>query len=76
MLLMLEVDMPTTSLHAAASSGHTEVVKDLTKVRPDFSWKKDELLNGCSPLHIVCSKGHLDNKRIAKARHGPFWFTR
>ncbi|KAH0648075.1 hypothetical protein KY285_033323 [Solanum tuberosum] len=63
MLLMLEVDMSTTSLHAAASSGHTEVVKELAKVRPDFAWKKDELVNGCSPLHIACSKGHLDITR-------------
>ncbi|KAG5591612.1 hypothetical protein H5410_042126 [Solanum commersonii] len=63
MLLMLEVDMSTTSLHAAASSGHTEVVKELVKVRPDFAWKKDELMNGCSPLHIACSKGHLDITR-------------
>lgn len=63
MLLMLEVDMSTTSLHAAASSGHTEVVKELIKVRPDFAWKKDEFMNGCSPLHIACSKGHLDITR-------------
>ncbi|KAK6782501.1 hypothetical protein RDI58_020297 [Solanum bulbocastanum] len=63
MLLMLEVDMSTTSLHAAASSGHTEVVKELVKVRPDFAWKKDEMMNGCSPLHIACSKGHLDITR-------------
>ncbi|KAH0642470.1 hypothetical protein KY290_034057 [Solanum tuberosum] len=63
MLLMLEVDMSTTSLHVAASSGHTEVVKELVKVRPDFAWKKDELMNGCSPLHIACSKGHLDITR-------------
>ncbi|XP_015083957.1 ankyrin repeat-containing protein At5g02620-like [Solanum pennellii] len=63
LLLMLEVDMSTTSLHAAASSGHTEVVKELIKVRPDFAWKKDELMNGCSPLHIACSKGHLDITR-------------
>ncbi|XP_015083956.1 ankyrin repeat-containing protein ITN1-like [Solanum pennellii] len=63
MLLMFEVDMYTTSLHAAASSGHTEVVKELVKVRPDFAWKKDELMNGCSPLHIACSKGHLDITR-------------
>ncbi|XP_055820546.1 ankyrin repeat-containing protein At5g02620-like [Solanum dulcamara] len=63
MLLMREVDMSTTSLHAAASSGHTEVVKELVKVRPDFAWKKDVLMNGCSPLHIACSKGHLDITR-------------
>ncbi|XP_049376398.1 ankyrin repeat-containing protein NPR4-like [Solanum stenotomum] len=64
MLLILEVDMSTTSLHAAASSGHTEVVKELVKVRADFAWKKDELMNGCSPLHIACSKGHLDITRV------------
>ncbi|XP_049378197.1 uncharacterized protein LOC125842977 [Solanum stenotomum] len=40
-----------------------EVVKELVKVRADFAWKKDELMNGCSPLHIACSKGHLDITR-------------
>lgn len=40
-----------------------EVVKELVKIRPDFAWKKDEFMNGCSPLHIACSKGHLDITR-------------
>uniref|UniRef100_F6H3E3 Uncharacterized protein n=1 Tax=Vitis vinifera TaxID=29760 RepID=F6H3E3_VITVI len=37
-LLMLELDAPTISLHAAASGGHT--VKETIRERPDFSWKK------------------------------------
>ncbi|KAF2304440.1 hypothetical protein GH714_031485 [Hevea brasiliensis] len=60
-LLMLEVDGLTTSLHVAALGGHTEIVKEILKIRPDFAWKKD--VNGCTPLHQACSKGHLETTR-------------
>lgn len=60
-LLMLELDGFTTSLHAAASGGHTDIVKEILKARPDFAWKKD--LQGCSPLHLCCKKGHLEVTR-------------
>lgn len=36
-------------------------MKEILKVRPDFAWKRD--INGCTPLHISCSKGHLDITR-------------
>ncbi|KAK6912740.1 PGG domain [Dillenia turbinata] len=57
-MLMLELDRATTSLHAAASAGHTDVVKEILKARPDFARKKD--YQGCTPLHLACSKGHYD----------------
>ncbi|KAL2525555.1 Ankyrin repeat family protein [Abeliophyllum distichum] len=61
-LFLLEVDMSTSSLHAAASSGHTETVKEILRARPDFAWKKD--FHGCTPLHAACSsKGHLEITR-------------
>ncbi|KAB5514040.1 hypothetical protein DKX38_027946 [Salix brachista] len=60
-LLMLEIDGFTTSLHVAASGGHTDIVKEILKARPDFAWKKD--LQGCTPLHLCCKKGHLEVTR-------------
>ncbi|KAK9142105.1 hypothetical protein Syun_011505 [Stephania yunnanensis] len=60
-LLMLEEDGSTTSLHLAASAGHTDIVKEILKVRPEFAWKKDS--QGSTPLHLACSKGHLDITR-------------
>ncbi|KAF9662251.1 hypothetical protein SADUNF_Sadunf18G0033700 [Salix dunnii] len=60
-LLMLELDGFTTSLHVAASGGHTDIVKEILKARPDFAWKKD--LQGCTPLHLCCKKGHLEVTR-------------
>ncbi|OMO61913.1 hypothetical protein CCACVL1_23153 [Corchorus capsularis] len=60
-MLTLEVDASTTSLHVAASAGHTDVAKEIIKARPEFSWKKD--MHGCTPLHISCSKGHLEITR-------------
>ncbi|KAJ6674141.1 ANKYRIN REPEAT FAMILY PROTEIN [Salix viminalis] len=60
-LLMLEIDGLTTSLHVAASGGHTDIVKEILKARLDFAWKKD--LQGCTPLHLCCKKGHLEVTR-------------
>ncbi|KAF5938867.1 hypothetical protein HYC85_023126, partial [Camellia sinensis] len=60
-LLMLELDMLTSSLHVAASGGHTEIVKEILKERPDFASKTDS--HGCSPLHLACGKGHLEITR-------------
>ncbi|KAL0288582.1 UNVERIFIED_CONTAM: hypothetical protein Sangu_2651000 [Sesamum angustifolium] len=60
-LLMLELDTAISSLHAAASSGNTEIVKLILKGRPDFARKRD--VDGCTPLHLACSKGLLDITR-------------
>ncbi|KAK9102364.1 hypothetical protein Sjap_019618 [Stephania japonica] len=60
-LLMLEEDGSTTSLHLAASAGHTDIVKEILKVRPDFALIRDS--QGSTPLHLACSKGHLDITR-------------
>ncbi|KAK9274351.1 hypothetical protein L1049_019165 [Liquidambar formosana] len=60
-LLMLELDGFTCSLHVAASAGHTEIVKEILKARPEFARKKD--IHGCTPLHLACSKGHLEITR-------------
>ncbi|KAH7574258.1 hypothetical protein ACOSP7_008330 [Xanthoceras sorbifolium] len=60
-LLMLEMDGVTTSLHAAALAGHTEIVKELLVARQEFAWKKD--LDGYTPLHLACSKGHFEIAR-------------
>ncbi|XP_051151545.1 ankyrin repeat-containing protein At5g02620-like [Andrographis paniculata] len=60
-LLVLELDMATTSLHVAASSGNTEIARQILESRPDFAWKKNS--QGCTPLHVACSKGHLDMAR-------------
>ncbi|KAF5748260.1 putative Ankyrin repeat family protein [Tripterygium wilfordii] len=60
-LLTSEVDALTTSLHVAASGGHTDIMKLILQARPDFARKKD--INGCTPLHLCCSKGHLDITR-------------
>ncbi|KAL2237019.1 ankyrin repeat-containing protein At5g02620-like [Sesamum indicum] len=60
-LLMLELDMENTSLHVAASSGYTEIVKEILKARADFAWKRN--VYGCTPLHLACSKGQLEITR-------------
>ncbi|KAL8537211.1 hypothetical protein ACS0TY_012405 [Phlomoides rotata] len=60
-LLMLELDLETTSLHVAVSSGYTEIVKEILKTRPDFAWKKNH--QGWTPLHVACSKGNLEITR-------------
>lgn len=39
----------------------TEIVKEVLKVRPEFANKTDS--NGCTPLHLACSKGHLEVTR-------------
>lgn len=38
-----------------------EIVKEILKARPDFAWKKN--LHGWTPLHLACSKGHLEITR-------------
>ncbi|CAL5347575.1 unnamed protein product [Camellia sinensis] len=37
------------------------IVKEILKERPDFASKTDS--HGCSPLHLTCSKGHLETTR-------------
>ncbi|XP_052170065.1 ankyrin repeat-containing protein At5g02620-like isoform X2 [Diospyros lotus] len=61
LLLTLELDSWTTSLHVAVSAGHTETVKEILKARPAFARKMN--CQGCSPLHLACSKGHLEITR-------------
>lgn len=36
----------------------TDIVKEILKARPDFAREKD--FDGCTPLHLACSKGHLE----------------
>lgn len=38
-----------------------DIVKELLEARQEFAWKKD--LNGHTPLHLSCSKGHLEITR-------------
>lgn len=38
-----------------------DVAKEILKARQEFSWKKDK--HGCTPLHLSCSKGHLEITR-------------
>ncbi|KAI8001291.1 Cysteine-rich receptor-like protein kinase 25 [Camellia lanceoleosa] len=38
-----------------------EIVKEILKERPNFASKTDS--HGCSPLHLACSKGHLETTR-------------
>lgn len=38
-----------------------EIVKEILNKRPDFA--KKTTIDGCSPLHQACSKGHLDTTR-------------
>ncbi|KAL0330351.1 UNVERIFIED_CONTAM: Ankyrin repeat-containing protein NPR4 [Sesamum radiatum] len=58
---MLELDMENTSLHVAASSGNTEIAKEILKARSDFAWKRN--VYGCTPLHLACGKGQLEITR-------------
>ncbi|XP_071719794.1 uncharacterized protein [Rutidosis leptorrhynchoides] len=60
-LLMHEVDAFMCSIHVAAAAGHTEIIKEILKVRPDFAKKFNS--EGYSPLHLACSKGHVDTTR-------------
>ncbi|XP_073109533.1 uncharacterized protein [Elaeis guineensis] len=57
-LLASEEDGSTTSLHVAATDGHTEIVREILRVRPDFVWKIDG--QGCYPIHLASSKGRLE----------------
>ncbi|CAL1378226.1 unnamed protein product [Linum trigynum] len=55
-------DVSMSSLHVAASKGHTEIVREILKASPNLAQKMDE--NGCNPLHHACSEGHLDITRM------------
>lgn len=39
----------------------SEIVKEIVKQRPDFAWKRNS--HGWTPLHLACSKGHLEITR-------------
>ncbi|PWA62912.1 ankyrin repeat family protein [Artemisia annua] len=60
-LLMHELDAYVCSIHAAAAAGHTEIVKEILDVRPDFARKYTS--EGYSPLHLACSRGHVETTR-------------
>ncbi|KAJ9559209.1 hypothetical protein OSB04_013823 [Centaurea solstitialis] len=60
-LLMHEVDAFFCSIHVAAAGGHTEIVKEIIKVRQEFARKGTS--KGYSPLHLACSKGQIDTIR-------------
>ncbi|CAN0898256.1 Ankyrin repeat-containing protein At5g02620 [Linum grandiflorum] len=57
-LLGIEDDVPESSLHVAASKGHTDVAREILHASPNLAHQIDT--NGCNPLHHSCSKGHLD----------------
>ncbi|KAI3696670.1 hypothetical protein L6452_29131 [Arctium lappa] len=60
-LLMHELDAFVCSIHVAAAAGHTEIVKEIIKVRQEFARKGTS--EGYSPLHLACSKGQIDTIR-------------
>ncbi|KAI3743564.1 hypothetical protein L1987_61274 [Smallanthus sonchifolius] len=63
-LLVHELDAFICSIHVAvavAVAGHTEILKEILKVRPEFARKYTS--EGYSPLHLACSKGHVDTIR-------------
>ncbi|CAI9267887.1 unnamed protein product [Lactuca saligna] len=60
-LLMHELDAFMCSIHVAAAGGHTEIVKEILKVRPEFARKYNS--EGYSALHLACSRGQLDTTR-------------
>ncbi|KAF5784241.1 putative ankyrin repeat-containing domain, PGG domain, ankyrin repeat-containing domain superfamily [Helianthus annuus] len=60
-LLVHELDAFMCSIHVAAAAGHTEIVKEIIKVRPEFARKYNS--EGYTPLHLACSKGHIDTIR-------------
>ncbi|RVW17349.1 Ankyrin repeat-containing protein ITN1 [Vitis vinifera] len=64
-LLMLELDAPTISLHAAASGGHTacskghlEITRELLRLDPDLTSLQDN--DGRTPLHWAAMKGRVN----------------
>lgn len=60
-LLMHELDAFMCSIHVAAAAGHTEIVNEILKVRPEFARKYTS--EGYSPLHLACSRGQVETTR-------------
>ncbi|KAI3699756.1 hypothetical protein L2E82_44260 [Cichorium intybus] len=60
-LLMHELDALMCSIHVAAAAGHTEIVNEILKVRPEFVRKCTS--EGYSPLHLACSRGQVQTTR-------------
>ncbi|KAK1425997.1 hypothetical protein QVD17_14664 [Tagetes erecta] len=60
-LLVHELDAGMCSIHVAAAAGHTEILKEILKARPEFARKCTS--EGYSPLHLACSRGHVDTIR-------------
>ncbi|KAJ6963561.1 ankyrin repeat-containing protein ITN1-like [Populus alba x Populus x berolinensis] len=64
LFLRLEYDNPLglTSLHVAASKGHTDIVKMILRACPIMAQKIDS--DGCNPLHCACKNGHLEITKL------------
>lgn len=60
-LLLHEIDAFMCSIHVAAAGGHTDIVKEILNVRPEFARKYNS--EGYSALHLACIKGQLDTTR-------------
>ncbi|CAL5381205.1 unnamed protein product [Camellia sinensis] len=57
-----------TPLHIASMVGHFNLVKEIMKLRKEFSQELNE--DGLSPLHIASAKGHVEIvKVLLKADH-------
>eukprot|EP01018_Ginkgo_biloba_P040833 Gb_06243 [translate_table: standard] len=62
-LISMESEKPDerTSLHAAAIRGHSDIIRELAKVKPGLVRKADN--QGTTPLHSAASQGHLEVTR-------------
>uniref|UniRef100_A0A7N0U8A9 PGG domain-containing protein n=1 Tax=Kalanchoe fedtschenkoi TaxID=63787 RepID=A0A7N0U8A9_KALFE len=59
-------DKSTTSIHIAATLGHTAVVREIMRVNLRFALRRNS--SGCTPLHLACGRGHLDVAALILSR--------